>query len=202
MTSLFSLLSSSRLLPLAGGLSRPLLLLLVARDALLGRLGGDGVVGHELLLGRLLSALDVRVGWGHARRGLPVATRVCGVLGQAVAGLGNLVAIGVDDARARFVARAKLHLAFERLDLLLVQKIAVLVPVLDALLARQDALAGRRGRAGYPRRPPGGLLDLTGRRRHGSHRHLGRGRFGVDGLLRGLGYGSAARRQGCVRGVL
>lgn len=59
----------------------------------------------------------------------------------------DLVALGVDDAGARLVARLELDLALERLDLLLVQEVAVLVAVLDVLLLADQALVGRQRRA-------------------------------------------------------
>jgi hypothetical protein len=124
---------SSSLVALTSRLSALPLLLLLAFDALLR--AQDRLVGHKPLR-LLINALDVWVRRCHA------SILACGVLRPAAGGLGNFVAIRVDDARARLVARLELDLALELLDLLLVQEIAILVAVLDALLAGQDFLPG------------------------------------------------------------
>ncbi len=59
----------------------------------------------------------------------------------------DLIALGVDDARPRLIACLELNLALESLDLLLVQEVAVLVPVLDTLLGVHKALVGWDSRA-------------------------------------------------------
>jgi hypothetical protein len=72
-------------------------------------------------------------------------------------GLRNLVAVGINKAGARLVARLKLDLALEGLDLLLVEEVAVLIAIFDALLASNNRMAGRGRGTGY-----GGLLVNNG----------------------------------------
>lgn len=123
-----------------------LLLTVLALDNLFSR---DGLILLELL-GAALGALDVRVRRCHA---------LVGHLGRRF----NLLARGVDDARPRLVPCLELDLPFERLHLLGVQQIAILIPVLDLLLAADDllALGLERGRPGDSR---GALFPVWGTR--------------------------------------
>ena len=56
---------------------------------------------------------------------------------------GDLVALGVDEAGARLVFGGEGDLALQRLDLVVVEELAVLVAVLDLLLAREEVGRGR-----------------------------------------------------------
>ena len=49
--------------------------------------------------------------------------------------LGDFIAIRVDEASAGFIARLELDLALESLDLFLIQEVAMLISILNALLA-------------------------------------------------------------------
>lgn len=125
-----------------------LLLTVLALDHLFGR---DGLILLELL-GAALGALDIRVRRGHT---------LVGHLGRRL----NLLTRGVDDARPGLVPCLELDLPFEGLHLLGVQQIAILIPVLDLLLAADDllALGLERGRPGDSRGalcPVWGLLLL------------------------------------------
>ena len=53
----------------------------------------------------------------------------------------NLVALSVNKTRSGLVSCLELNLALERLNLLLVQEISVLVPVLNAFFTGQDLMA-------------------------------------------------------------
>jgi hypothetical protein len=70
---------------------------------------------------------------------------------------GNFVAIGIDKTCPGLVSCLKLNFSFQRLDLLLVQEIAVLIPVLNALLAGQHLVTAGKRRARNTR-----LLFLLG----------------------------------------
>lgn len=58
--------------------------------------------------------------------------------------LDDLIAFGINNARAGFVSRLKLNLALKRLDLFLVQKVAKLIAILNLFLTGENALARRR----------------------------------------------------------
>lgn len=101
----------------------------------------------------------------------------------------NLVAIGIDDTCSRLILGLELNLALERLNLLLVEKVTILITILDLLLPRDDALADRVG----TRLLLGGLLLLVCnrllslRRRIGHNRPLRRGHRGLGRCLAGGG---------------
>lgn len=101
----------------------------------------------------------------------------------------NLVAIGIDDTCSRLILGLELNLALERLNLLLVEKVTILITILDLLLPRNDALADRVG----TRLLLGGLLLLVCnrllslRRRIGHNRPLRRDHRGLGRCLAGGG---------------
>lgn len=64
---------------------------------------------------------------------------------RGVGDLCDLIAVGVNDASAGLVSSLELDLALKCLDLLLIQEVAMLIAVLDTLLAAQNLVA-RRGR--------------------------------------------------------
>ena len=90
--------------------------------------------------------------------------------------LRDLVAIGFNKAGACLVARLELNLALKSLDLLLVEEVAVLIAILNALLAGHNRMA-RRGRGARDGGLPLNNADL-GRRNGG---------LGNNGGLRLLG---------------
>jgi hypothetical protein len=128
---------------------------------------------RSLLLCAAIRALDIRVRRGYRNLGA-----------------GDLVAVGVDDARPCFVTRLELHAAgcLERFHLLFVQQVAILVAVLDALRSSDDflALGLELGRPGDSR---GALSPVWGILRWLLCRLLGGGGYGLIlyGRLRGLG---------------
>lgn len=124
----YTLLGS--LVPLTSRLGAALIRFLLAGLAL-GRLLRDlGSTFLAILLLRLLvRALDVGVGRCDA------ATTFSNVRTD------DLIPGGVNDARPRLVLGLELDLALERLNLLLVEQVAVLVAVLDALLLGEELLA-------------------------------------------------------------
>ncbi len=64
------------------------------------------------------------------------------VLWPSTLRLRDLIAIGINNAGACLVPGLELNLALESLDLLLVQEVAVLVTILNALLARENLMTG------------------------------------------------------------
>ncbi len=118
---------SGLILSLACGLGLPLLLLLLAIAAGSNLLLRRGYVSirssgnHSLLV----HALDIRVG----RRNT----------GDHLFGMaGNLIAVLINNTDAGLVLGLELDLAFQGLDLLRIEKVTVLVAVLDGLLLRND----------------------------------------------------------------
>ena len=66
-------------------------------------------------------------------------------LGRAASTELDFIAIGVDDTGSGLILGLKFDLALERLNLLLVEKVAILIAVLDLLLPRDNTLTDRVG---------------------------------------------------------